>query len=82
MILLKISNASELVASKVGKFVELLTPDQIDQTAVEEQLMKELIKNLEDEGVKGQISIVNGVEVEGQKLLLGEGLRVKKQQDF
>ncbi|WP_320677239.1 hypothetical protein [Prochlorococcus sp. MIT 1300] len=82
MILLKISNASELVASKVGKFVELLTPDQIDQTAVEEQLMKELIKNLEGEGVKGQISIVNGMEVEGQKLLLGEGLRVRKQQDF
>ena len=35
MIVLKISNASEVVASKVGKFIELLTPDSIDHTTVE-----------------------------------------------
>ena len=40
MIVLKISNASEVVASKVGKFLELLTPDSIDHTTVEDQVIK------------------------------------------
>ena len=36
MIVLKISNSSEVVASKVGKFLEFLTPDNMDQSAVED----------------------------------------------
>ena len=34
MIVLKISNASEVVASKVGKFLEFLTPDSIDHAPI------------------------------------------------
>ena len=55
MIVLKISNASEVVASKVGKFLELLTPDSIDHTTVEDQVIKKMIENLAAEGIKGEI---------------------------
>ena len=45
MIVLKITNASEVVASKVGKFLELLTPDSIDHSTVEDQVIKKMIEN-------------------------------------
>ena len=51
MIVLKISNASEVVASKVGRFLERLTPDSIDQNAVEDQVIKKLVENLAAEGI-------------------------------
>ena len=51
MIVLKISNASEVVASKVGKFLERLTPDSIDHATVEDQVIKKLIENLAAEGL-------------------------------
>ena len=38
MIVLEITNASEVVASKVGKFIEALTPDSIDHATVEAML--------------------------------------------
>ena len=56
MIVLKISNASEVVASKVGKFLELLTPDSIDHATVEDQVIKKMIENLAAEGIKGEIA--------------------------
>ena len=62
MIVLKISNASEVVASKVGKFLELLTPDSIDHTTVEDQVIKKMIENLAAEGIKGEIAAINGLE--------------------
>ena len=46
MIVLKISNSSEVVASKVGKFLEFLTPDAVDQSAGEYQVITKLIENL------------------------------------
>ena len=53
MILLKISNSSEVVASKIGKFLESLTPDALDQSTVEDIVMAKLIENLKAEGLKG-----------------------------
>ena len=58
MIVLKISNASEVVASKVGRFLERLTPDSIDQTTVEDQVIKKLIENLAAEGLKGEVAAI------------------------
>ena len=63
MIVLKISNSSEVVASKVGKFLEALTPDKVDQAAVEDQVIKKLVENLSAEGIKGEIASVNGVDL-------------------
>ena len=82
MILLQISNASDLVASKLGKFVERLTPDLIDQAAVEDLVVKEMVENLLQEGVKGEISVLSGVEVKDDKLLISNGFKVRSHQDL
>ena len=82
MIVLKISNASEVVASKVGKFLELLTPDSIDHTTVEDQVIKKLIENLAAEGIKGEIAAINGLDLDGENLSVHKGLNVRKHAEF
>jgi len=82
MIVLKISNSSEVVASKVGKFLEFLTPDAVDQSAVEDQVIKKLIENLAAEGIKGEIAAVRGLDLEGQELSLHDGLKVRQHEAF
>ncbi len=82
MIVLKISNASEVVASKVGKFLELLTPDSIDHTTVEDQVIKKMIENLAAEGIKGEIAAINGLELDGESLSVHKGLIVRKHAAF
>ena len=82
MIVLKISNASEVVASKVGKFLEFLTPDSIDHATVEDQVIKKMIENLAAEGIKGEIAAINGLELEGENLSVHEGLNVRKHAAF
>ena len=82
MIVLKISNASEVVASKVGKFLELLTPDSIDHTTVEDQVIKKMIENLAGEGIKGEIAAINGLELDGENLSFHKGLNVRKHAAF
>ncbi|MDO6352388.1 hypothetical protein Q3Y53_07515 [Synechococcus sp. YX-04-1] len=82
MIVLKISNASEVVASKVGKFLELLTPNSIDHTTVEDQVIKKLIENLAAEGIKGEIAAINGLELDGENLSVHKGLNVRKHAEF
>ena len=82
MIVLKISNASEVVASKVGRFLERLTPDSIDQTTVEDQVIKKLIENLAAEGLKGEVAAINGLELQGEDLNVHKDLKVRKHSTF
>ena len=82
MIVLKISNASEVVASKVGKFLELLTPDSIDHTTVEDQVIKKMIENLAAEGIKGEIAAINGLQFDAENLSVQKGLNVRKHAAF
>ena len=82
MIVLKISNSSEVVASKVGKFLEFLTPDSVDQSAVEDQVIKKMVENLAAEGLKGEIASVNGLDIDGSDLAFHEGLKVRKHTTF
>ena len=82
MIVLKISNASEVVASKVGKFLEFLTPDSIDHATVEDQVIKKMIENLAAEGIKGEIAAINGLELDGENLSVRKGLNVRKHAAF
>ena len=82
MIVLKISNASEVVASKVGKFLELLTPDSIDHTTVEDQVIKKMIENLAAEGIKGEIAAINGLQLDGENLSVHKGFNVRKHATF
>ena len=82
MIVLEITNASEVVASKVGKFIEALTPDSIDHATVEDQVFKKLIENLAAEGIKGEIAAINGLELNGENLSVQKGLNVRKHAAF
>jgi len=50
MIVLKITNASDVVAGKIGKFLESLTPDAFDQITIEDIVVKKLVENLQQEG--------------------------------
>lgn len=82
MIVLKISNASEVMASKLGKFLESLTPDGLDQSTIEDIVLKKLVENLQAEGLKGEVASVRGLELEGKELVMHDGLRVRRHQTF
>ena len=82
MIILKITNASELVASKVGRLLERLTPDSVDVAAVEDQVIKKMIENLAAEGLKGEIASINGLDLNGSDLSLHEGMKVRRHRSF
>ena len=82
MIVLKITNAPELVAAKVGRFLERLTPDDLDSSTVEDQVIKKMIESLAAEGLKGEIAAVNGLDIDGEQLVLNEGLKVRQQATF
>ncbi|MEY4771255.1 hypothetical protein [Vulcanococcus sp.] len=82
MLVLKITNARELVSAKLGRFLEALTPDALDQKTVEDILIKELIKNLAAEGLKGELAAVQGLDLEDKNLLVGDGLHVRRHERF
>ena len=82
MIVLKISNASEVMASKLGKFLESLTPDSLDQYTIEDIVVKKLVENLQAEGLKGEVASVRGLDLEGKELVVHDGLNVRRHQAF
>jgi len=82
MLVLKITNASDVVAAKVGKLIEALTPDLLDQNQVEDVVIKELIKNLAAEGLKGEVAAVRGLDLQDNSLVVHEGLHVRRHQSF
>jgi len=82
MIVLNITNASEVMASKMGKFLESLTPDSFDQAMVEDVLMKVLIENLREQGLRGEVAAVRGVDLRDKQLILRDGCRVRVQHSF
>jgi hypothetical protein len=82
MIVLKISNASELMASKVGKFLESLTPESLDQTTIEDVVLKKLVQNLQAEGLKGEVAAVRGLDLAGKELVLQNQMHVRRHQTF
>ena len=82
MIVLEISNASELVSSKLGGFVERLTPDSIDDSTVEDLVIKKMIENLSNEGIKGEVASLKGLQIKNEKMILNEGFKVRSQKEF
>ena len=82
MIILKISNASEVMASKLGKFLESLTPESLDQSTIEDILVKKLVENLQAEGLKGEVASVRGLDLDGKELVVHDGLNVRRHQAF
>ena len=82
MIVLNITTASAVMASKRGKFLESLTPDAFDQAMVEDVLIKVLIENLREQGLRGEVAAVRGADLRDKELVLHDGYRVRAQHSF
>ena len=82
MILLKITNASDVVASKAGKLFEKMTPEMIDQKLVESQVIQQMIEQLQLEGLKGQISVVKGLDINEDTLITKSSFKVSSTKSF
>ena len=82
MILLKITNASDVVASKAGKIFEKMTPDMIDQKLVESQVIQQMIEQLKLVGLKGQISSVKGLDLKEDTLVTKSSFKVRSSKTF
>jgi hypothetical protein len=82
MIVLKITNSSEILASKVGKFLESLTPDGFDQATVEDVVLRKLVENLAAEGLRGEVAAVSGMELYGQELVIQKQMHVRSSRSF
>lgn len=82
MIVLKITNSSEVVAAKVGKLLESLTPDRFDRTTVEDIVIGKLAENLAAEGIQGEVAAVRGLDLQGTELVLQKGLQVRSHRIF
>tara|TARA_Y100001968_G_scaffold325565_1_gene367012 strand:- start:126 stop:374 length:249 start_codon:yes stop_codon:yes gene_type:complete len=82
MILLKITNSSEVVRAKAGKLLEKMTPEQIDQKLVETQVIQTMIEQLQREGLKGEITSVKGLEVKGSDLITKSSFKVRETSSF
>ena len=82
MILLKITNSSDVVASKAGKLFEKMTPEMIDQKLVETQVIQQMIDQLQLEGLKGQISSVKGLDIIDDTLTTKSSFKIRTTQTF
>jgi hypothetical protein len=82
MIVLKITNSSEVVAAKVGKLLESLTTDRFDRTTVEDIVIGKLAENLASEGIQGEVAAVRGLDLQGTELVLQKGLQVRSHRWF
>ena len=82
MILLKITNASDIVASKAGKIFEKMTPDQVDQKLVESQVIQQMIEQLQLEGLKGQIASVKGLDLSEDILMTKSTFKIRSMKTF
>ena len=82
MILLKITNASDVVASKAGKLFEKMTPEMIDQKLVESQVIQQMIDQLQLEGLKGEISSVRGIDIVEDTLTTNSSFKVRSTKIF
>lgn len=82
MIVLKITNASEVVASKVGRFLESLTPNSMDEAAVEDEVIRQLTDNLKAEGLAGEVASVKGLDLHETELIMKGVTKVRRHRTF
>ena len=82
MILLKITNASDVVASKAGELFEKITPEMIDQKLVESQVIKQMIEQLQLEGLKGEIASIKGLDFSEDNLITNSSFKVRSAINF
>jgi len=78
MIVLKITNASDVVAANIGRFLERLTPDSYDQNKVEDIVIDRLVENLKAEGIRGEVAAVKGLDLADDELVIHDRLKIRR----
>jgi len=81
MLIVEITNSKEMVASK-NKFVARIATEKIDKNIVEAEVIKQMSLDLAAWGLEGNITIVQGLEVQGDGVLARKGLTVKQRKTF
>tara|TARA_B100000674_G_scaffold421584_1_gene373306 strand:+ start:31 stop:282 length:252 start_codon:yes stop_codon:yes gene_type:complete len=81
-IYLKITNSTEVVQKKTSKWLTDITPERIDRKLVEDEVIKGIIEQLTLEGIKGEISAINGFDVKDSTLVTKNNFLVRKTKIF
>ena len=82
MLLVEITNSTEMVASKTHMLFARMTPEKIDKNIVEAQVIKQMSEDLTAWGLEGSITIVKGMEVQDDGILTRKGFLVKQTKAF
>jgi hypothetical protein len=78
MIVIKVSNPSDVVASRIGRFLADLTPSGFDQNKVEDELMKQLVEQMAAQGLQGEVASVKGLDLHNKTLQVKNDLQVRR----
>ena len=81
-IYLEITNASDVVAKKTSKWFENITPNRIDRKLVEDEVIKGIIDQLKLEGIEGEISAINGIEIKESTLITKNNFVIRDTKTF
>ena len=67
---------------KTSKWLTDITPERIDRKLVEDQVIKGIIEQLTLEGIKGEISAINGFEVNESSVITKNDFVIRKIKTF
>ena len=71
-----------VVRSYLLPVFEKITPDRIDEKLVEAQVVQTMIEQLKSEGLKGEISSVKGLEIQGASLVTKSSFVIRETKSF
>jgi hypothetical protein len=54
----------------------------LDHNAVENELIKQLVLNLQAQGVKGELASISGLDLHDGELHLHDGMKVRQHRQF
>jgi hypothetical protein len=78
MIVIKVTNASDVVASRIGRFLADLTPSGFDQGKVEEELIKQLAEQMSAQGLQGEVASVQGLDLHNKMITVDNKVQVRR----
>lgn len=78
MIVIKVSNPSDVVASRIGRFLADLTPSGFDQNKVEDELIKQLVVQMAAQGLQGEVAAVKGIDLHRKTIHIEDQVRIRR----
>jgi hypothetical protein len=78
MIVIKVTNASDVVARRIGRFLADLTPSGFDQGKVEEELIRQLAEQMSAQGLQGEVASVQGLDLHNKVITVNDNVQVRR----